>query len=683
MKFGRAPTTKTILPTPALDASRGFTQSILGELALPTAATEDPEVVTEPVERAERRTPPLALLLVPVVAAIVFAIAHPNGSYGLDDRATLALEVWFAVGLGVLLGILPLERFPRLAVIAGCALAALAGLTLLSAAWSVSAEQPVVEFERVLLFIGVLTLVVLATRVCDLAYWSHGLALGISAVAALSLAARFLPKQVPGDHPLTFLAGVQTRLAYPLGYWTALGVLVGIGVPLVLHAAVALRRPLLRGAAVFPLPALAAVLYLTSARLGAGVAALGVVVYFGLSHRRFAVAGALLAGALGATGAITVLHARPPLVSGPLGTATARLDGRQATVLVILTCIAAGGLYWGLTALRLATPRVPRTAARVAMAVVVVVALAAVVLAHPVRRFDHFRATPPGFATESGGQHLLNASSNGRWQLWSAAVAEFRAHPVLGGGAGSFEAWYARHGSLYAYARDGHSLFLEQLGELGVLGLLLVLGTFATGVVAAARALRMRTGPDREVVAALVAAFVAYVVAAATDWMWEMTVVTVVGIVLLGLLLRGAAVAGAPAAPRPMLLRAATAAGALVAILVAATLLLGSKDVERSQAAAGAGDLTRARSAAHSATRLEPWAATPFLQVALVDEARGDPRSAQVWIDRALRHDRTDWRLWLVQARIERSLGLASRARASLAQARTLNPRSSLLGTAG
>jgi Tfp pilus assembly protein PilF len=92
-----------------------------------------------------------------------------------------------------------------------------------------------------------------------------------------------------------------------------------------------------------------------------------------------------------------------------------------------------------------------------------------------------------------------------------------------------------------------------------------------------------------------------------------------------------------------------------------------------------AGSLRLAQSHAADATKLEPWAATPYVQLALVDEAAGRLSAARAAIDKAIRHDDSDWRTWWIAARIDRRLGHAAAAEGSLARARALNPRSLLL----
>ena len=68
--------------------------------------------------------------------------------------------------------------------------------------------------------------------------------------------------------------------------------------------------------------------------------------------------------------------------------------------------------------------------------------------------------------TGTGAGRLQSFSSNGRVPYWEAALHEFSAHPLVGGGSGSFEVWWAQHrGEKGGFVRDAHSLYLETLGR--------------------------------------------------------------------------------------------------------------------------------------------------------------------------------------------------------------------------
>ncbi len=70
---------------------------------------------------------------------------------------------------------------------------------------------------------------------------------------------------------------------------------------------------------------------------------------------------------------------------------------------------------------------------------------------------------------------------------------------------------------------DAHGLYPETLGELGLVGLILLVTALVA--ILAGLAVRIR-GKDRTVYAALFAATLAWMLAAAVDWHWEMPVVT-------------------------------------------------------------------------------------------------------------------------------------------------------------
>src|SRR5207247_519942 len=81
--------------------------------------------------------------------------------------------------------------------------------------------------------------------------------------------------------------------------------------------------------------------------------------------------------------------------------------------------------------------------------------------------YDQFTAKPPATGTSLNGR-LFELSSSGRTELWRAAGREFRADPVLGGGAGTFEQYWYRHRPSQQNVRNAHNLYVETLGEAGL-----------------------------------------------------------------------------------------------------------------------------------------------------------------------------------------------------------------------
>jgi tetratricopeptide (TPR) repeat protein len=236
--------------------------------------------------------------------------------------------------------------------------------------------------------------------------------------------------------------------------------------------------------------------------------------------------------------------------------------------------------------------------------------------------------------------------------------------------------------------RNAHSLYLETLGELGFVGFALLGLAFLAGLDAAVRRIGWAEGDERTTVAALAATFVAFALGAAIDWVWQLSVVGIVGIACLGLLVGPATATRSWAAETVSLPKqrqlpsVGFAAGA--AVVLAAWLFIAAQaipwladvKIADSQAAVRRGDGDAALKAALDAKSLQPWASSPYLQLALVEEQFGDFPQARRWLRKAIQKNDRDWRLWLISARVETESGRIRAARRSLARAAELNPRS-------
>jgi hypothetical protein len=605
------------------------------------------------------------------VAAIVVAVAEADGGYGLTSRTVVTVTAWgllmLAVGFGV-------ARMPVGPARVCCALfAGLAAWTLASATWASSSELALLEFDRVALYIGVLLLAVVAVPRCRLA---DGLFLAIVAIAVVSLTTRFFPHLI-GAHRTT-LPTAATRLSYPIGYWNGLGILVSFALPLALRGATISRSPATRAAAVAVLPIVACVVDLTSSRGAALTAATGTVAFLAATNRRWRALGALLAGSAGSAVAVAALVSRHALVDGPLASDLAVRQGRSAAV-ILLVCTAFSAVLY-VAGERLLAPRnaPPAAVGLVLVALAVVAILVAAIASHPVRRFDDFKQPIP--ITQAGaGTHLLSGNGSGRWQFWGAAVDEFRAAPIWGRGAGSFPAWWAKHASFTYFVQNAHSLYLEVLGELGLIGLLLLVGAFAAGLVGCVAALRSTDGNLRVTIAGGTAVFASFLVGAGIDWIWQLAAVGIAGLAGLAVAIR--APARTEQKDRRLGAGVAVILVAWAVVCAAALPWLTAQRIGDSQAAVRRGDTAGARKTALDAKSLEPWAASPYVQLALVTESEGRLTEARRWIQDAIRRDHEDWRSWYVAARIERELGLAAQAAQSYARARALNPRSPIFAS--
>ena len=622
-----------------------------------------------------------------IVAASLMGVALAYGGYGLTTRSIVAVVVWWAIILGLGLGLLPFRRPPRDAYRSGGLLAGLAVLAGLSVLWSASPEKSFVEFDRITLYLGFFLLAVLAGTRANATRWVDGLAIGIAVVGLLALTTRLLPGLVPGGDEVTSIPNAQARLAFPLGYSNALGILLAVGYPLLLRSSVAARTALARGLAVGVIPALSAAIFLTSSRGAIGCALLGVAVFLALARPRGEAAWASVCAAGGSALLVAALKSRVDLVSTPFDNpAVTVAQGRVVAAIALLVCFGAGLAYLGGIAaarargLSLRTPGIGRQG-RLAIGVIAAVALVAVVIAvDPGARIEGFKQTgfDPTGRKQTTGQ-LLRPDGGGRYQFWSAAVDQFRANPVLGGGAGAYEFWWAENPHIPYYVRDAHSLWLEILGELGLVGLALAASAFGYGIFVALRRVRGEIGPDRTLDAALCATLFAWVFAAAVDWMWEMTVVSAVAVVCLGLMTGPATARRPQLAPssrgsRSFSVGVAVIAAAWLVICAQASPLLSEMRIADSQVAAARGEFDAALTAARGARTLQPWTGGPYRQLALIEEERARFTMARGYIQEAIAREPGNAELWRDAARIERGSGNVVGAGRRFERARRLDP---------
>lgn len=613
----------------------------------------------------------------------MFYVAYDDGSYSVASRSTLAIAVWWVVLIGLGVGPWPLAAITRAALVPAALLAAYGLWQLASVTWAADADAAFVEFDRTMLYLGVYLLVVLATRRRHLARWLNALWAAIAATTVVSLGSHFFPSAFPARGLTQAIPGAVARLSFPLDYWNGLALFIALGVPLLLASAATLAG-LQRAALVGTLPAAGLAIYLTSSRGAALAVVVGLAVLVASTRNRGAVVGMAVVAASGAVAAVTAVGTH---------------RGAGAALLTLGTCLVTAAAYelCSRALSRIPLPRVPapRFATAAVGALLLAVVVAGGIKSHPIARFQAFKsvpASPPAAGAGSVQTHLLSDSGSGRWQLWQSAVQEFESSPGHGRGAGSFETWWSQHSRISYPVRDAHSLYLQTLGELGIVGLLLIVGVIGGALAIGVRRVRAATGAERTLTAGVLAAVVVYAVGAAIDWMWQLPAMTVMAVCGLALLAGPATAPGtglrAVAADEARHLerhRFALATAVIVAawlvICAQAIPLLAGIQVQESQAAASRGDGIAASSHAAAATKLEPWAATPYLQLALVYEERGALGAAREAIAKAAARSGNDWRLWLVSARIAAKSGARATAQRDLARARVLNPYSPLWST--
>jgi O-antigen ligase len=607
-----------------------------------------------------------------------------GGGYDPLVHDQVGIAVWWVVLAGVLVGALPNRRLGTLALTGLGLLAAFVAWTALSLTWTESVEKTSADLARVATYLGVFGLALLSRDRESARRVVAAVGAGIVFIAAIALLSRLHHAWFPAaDQTAQFLASNRERLSYPLHYWNGLAALIAIGAPLILHFAARARTTLWRAAAAAALPAMALAAFFTLSRAGIAAAVVAVVLFVALTPDRFSLLPTLTLSGLGSLVLIVAASSRDALQDGLLN-ATADQQGDEMLVIVIVVCVAVGLLRAAVDRAargrtRPAWTRVPRRNAFIAVAAGVLVALiVAGAAGAPGRVSDGWAEFKEKGSPGKGTERLSSTAGQNRYQLWSAAVKENASEPLIGTGSGTFEYWWARNADVPEIVRDTHSLYLQTLGELGIVGLALLLGflgvVFGGGCVVLLRAALL----ERSLLAAALAGCVAFCIAAAFDWMWQLPVLPIAMLLLGSVLLNGGRHTEDEQRGLSVGPRIAVAATALASIVAIAIPLASTSLVRSSEADARAGDLSGALEDARTAQNVQPGTASPRLQQALVLEAQGDLPAAAEAARAATEREPTNWRTWLVLSRIEAKSGQAAAAVRAYAKAKSLNPLSPL-----
>jgi hypothetical protein len=607
-----------------------------------------------------------------------------GGGYDPLVHDQVGIAVWWILIAGLLVGALPTARLSPAAWISLGLLAAFAAWTALSLIWTESVEQTFAEAARVAGYLGVFVLALLAWRPNGARRMAAAVAAGVSLVVVAALLSRLHPAWFPeAGQTAIYLESGRERLSYPLNYWNGLGALVAIGLPLLLHLAADARRVLVRGFAAAAMPAFMLTAFFTLSRGGIGAAIVAVAVYLLLTSDRLP---KLLSALLPAAGGLLLILAastRESLQDGLL-TPVATEQGDEVLLLALLVCAAVGAIQaafvMGLGGKRRprwsqVSPRAATAPSAVALGAAVVALLAVDAPGRATDAWDEFKQ--PASAGKGAGR-LGSAAGQSRYQYWSATVKENATAPLIGTGAGTFKYWWARDGDNNDSVRDAHSLYMQTLGELGIVGIALIAAFLLTVLLVAARQTLRGPPVERSAIAAAAAGCSAFAITGAVDWVWQIPVLPVAFLLLASTVLPASAPRGARAAGFPWAGRLAGIVAAVVAIALIAVPLASTSLLRDSEADARSGDYGKALEAARSAERLQPGAASPRLQQALLLEELGDLAAASQAASDATEREATNWRPWLVLARIEAARGRVAAAVRAFRQARSLNPNSGL-----
>ena len=183
--------------------------------------------------------------------------------------------------------------------------------------------------------------------------------------------------------------------------------------------------------------------------------------------------------------------------------------------------------------------------------------------------WDDFKTKP----TPSGGSSRLTTLGSNRYDFWRVAWNQFEGAPLHGVGADSFQQAYLADARSNEQPRYPHSIELRTLSQTGLIGTALLSVALGAALLAAWRALRLRSGPAQLAAAGGLAAFVYWFVHGSVDWFWELPALGVTAFAMLGL--------AAGLAPRPPALRPAArsrplaSTGPWIAVVVAGAVIIG------------------------------------------------------------------------------------------------------------
>ena len=603
-----------------------------------------------------------SLIVAVAVAAIVTAANASQGSYFSQSWGWVALAFLMPATVLLILDRVSVPGRVRTAFVV--LVGALAVWIALSTIWSASVGASAREVERMLVYVSVAFAVAFVLRRGDGPAVIAGATVGIALVAGYGLVTRLFPDR--------FDASVDrfnaTRLAEPLGYWNAFGLLTALGTILAVAFVVHARRRSLAVAGAALVPLFVVALYLSFSR-GSWVALFfGLAATVAVDPRRLTILWSLLALAPPSVIGVWVASHQDALTTDKVPAADVAHDGHRLAAALAVLIVASAALGWvaHFVAARVPVSAPVRRGGALVLAGaavgVVVVTLAA--LGGPSAAIDKVRArfeAAPAIGP-SLNDRLFSISGTGRADTIRVAWEAAKDHPLVGTGAGTYEfTWYARRPKAVD-VRDAHSLYVETLSELGLVGLVLLLAALAVPLVAGIIGRRTRF------VAPACGAYVAWLAASGLDWHWEMVGLTATA------LLVGAVGLAAVERRRYELIRAG---GRLSLIGVGATLsvlaawsLVGNQALFAGRDAIARKDWTTARSDGRRARALLLWSHEPDFVLADAAAGRGDRQGALDAYRVAVDKDPRDWVAWYRLAQVARG----AERDAAYDRVRELNP---------
>jgi hypothetical protein len=604
--------------------------------------------------------------------------------FGFYDKSVWG---WIAIGfLALALTLLiAASRYPSGRAMA--ALLALGGLwlwSLLSSEWSDSPARALIGADRWALYLGVLAVLLLVVRRDDkTSVWLIWAFMVPWAVITGWLTIRLL-----GGHTDLFLS---TRLNKPLGYVNGQADYLVLGFWPLVAVAENIRKPIYAGLAVFGATLLGCVLLLAQSRgsfLALAASAVLILAVVPGRRKRFWV---LLTIVAGCAAAYTKLE---PVWRDTL-TAPTRIDPAklETAVQTGLVLAVVAGVVFGAAAFLVGRvgklgPTVQKRMGTVGtVAVIVVLVLAAAATAAASGRISHQISTQydqfVNLKTSATGSRLTSGGGN-RYDYWRIAWDEFGDHPFNGVGAGSYSFQYFTERKTTEDIRQPHSLELQTLSELGIVGgilLLLFVGAVLWGLWKRSRG-AVNNSRDRRLAVAAGGTFAVWLAHTSVDWITLLPSLTGIALCCAAILL---STSRGQLRSRPVPEWARWTAVAISALVVGIAVFFIGKPVfaahERAEARAMlVRDPAGALAKTNTALGLDDQSVENYYIRSAALARLGLYPDAVAQLNQATVIEPDNWVTWGLLGDLQVRHGDVAAARASYRHALSLNPRDPFLG---
>ena len=476
-----------------------------------------------------------------IFKALVLVALTAVTAYGTLNSGLYPDELWLPVTagiLGLMLITLPVRGYyanvPRIGWLLVFLLAVLVGVKGLSMMWTIGEAETIRELLRSSTYLATFTLVLAAlSSGRQVSPLMDSAVLIAAAVAGYGVMQKINPVSFPATTP------DPSRIGSTLEYANTTAMIVGLGIILGLARIGEMKSPLGRGiyAALVLLFMLA--LYLTLSRggivsVGAGLAAMFVL--GGNRLQTFANLALILAPL-----AWLVYEVQKLDVLFREGVSESQLLLAGAALRTDLLLAAAGAFFLQVVYALFATryellPEARRMVGAAVLVFVLVLGGAGAYLAGDQLLSGDFSDSVTGRLErgENANERLTSLSSNSRSQYWQVAWQEWKKHPFLGTGAGTFQYTWEQNRPGFGGVNQVHNVYLEQGTETGVFAFLALTGFAAllTGYIARAAWRSPALGNRRILLSGLTGALVIYLFSSALEWHWYIMPSTLIFFIL-------------------------------------------------------------------------------------------------------------------------------------------------------